>query len=173
VRELGVQDYVFFAGFVNDEIKRGLLSLCRAVVLPSHLRSESYGLCLVEGAMAGKPLISAEIGTGTTYINKHCETGFAVLPGDSDTLADAMKKLRENAELAAQMGAAARKRYEAHFTGALMGQRYAEAYYNLLGQTCPQPNPFLRSEISAALQRLLHSEAAEGSEMDAEATASA
>ena len=32
--------------------------------------------------MFGKPMISSEIGTGTTYINVHRETGLVVPPSD-------------------------------------------------------------------------------------------
>ena len=39
-------------------------------------------LSLLEGAMYGKPLISCEIGTGTSYININGETGF-ILSGDN------------------------------------------------------------------------------------------
>lgn len=60
---------VHFLGALPDEDKVALLRLCYAVVFPSHLRSEAFGISLLEGAMYGKPLISSEISTGTSYIN--------------------------------------------------------------------------------------------------------
>ena len=59
-----------------------LLALSYAILFPSHLRSEAFGISLLEGAMFGKPLISSEIGTGTTYINIDGKTGVVVPPSD-------------------------------------------------------------------------------------------
>ncbi len=69
-----------FLGTLPDQDKCALLELCLGVVFPSHLRSEAFGITLVEGAMYGKPLISSEIGTGTTYINIDNETGLVAPP---------------------------------------------------------------------------------------------
>ena len=67
-----------------------MFELCFAVLFPSHLRSEAFGISLLEGAMYGKPLISSEIGTGTTYINIDKETGLVVPPSDPIALREAM-----------------------------------------------------------------------------------
>jgi rhamnosyl/mannosyltransferase len=77
-------------GHVSDEDKVCLLRLCRAFVFPSHLRSEAFGMSLVEAAMFGKPMVSCEIGTGTSYINLDGVTGWAVPPEDPDRLRAAM-----------------------------------------------------------------------------------
>ena len=49
---------VIFLGTVSDEDKAALLQLSYAIVFPSHLRSEAFGISLLEGAMYGKPMIS-------------------------------------------------------------------------------------------------------------------
>ena len=43
-----------------------------------------------------------------------------------------MQKLNSDGMLAKQMGQAARDRYETLFTGALIGERYAQVYESLL-----------------------------------------
>jgi rhamnosyl/mannosyltransferase len=116
---------VVFAGQVTDAEKVALLKRCRALVLPSHLRSEAYGMVLVEAAMFGRPLISCEIGTGTSYVNAHEETGFVVEPESPEALALAMNAFLSDEALSAGMGAAARKRYEKLFSGSALGQAYA------------------------------------------------
>ncbi|MEJ2610669.1 MAG: glycosyltransferase, partial [Candidatus Thiodiazotropha sp.] len=68
VTRLGLNN-VHLLGHVDDAEKVALMRLCRAVVFPSHLRSEAFGVTLLEGAIHSKPLISTEIGTGTSYIN--------------------------------------------------------------------------------------------------------
>ena len=69
-------------GYLLEDDKVALINLCYAVVFPSHLRSEAFGISLLEGAMYGKPLISSEIGTGTSHINIDGETGLVVPPND-------------------------------------------------------------------------------------------
>ncbi len=119
---------VVFTGQVTDTEKVALLKHCHALVLPSHLRSEAFGMVLVEAAMFGRPMISCEIGTGTSYVNSHEETGFVVPPTSPDALAQAMNILLTDNSLATQMGIAARFRYEQLFSGPALGLAYAELY---------------------------------------------
>ena len=130
-REKGL-DNVQFVGRITDAEKAAMYQLCRAVVFPSHLRSEAFGVTLVEGSMAGKPLISAEIATGTSYVNIDGETGIVVPPADSKALREAMVKLAQNRSLAEELGSAARERYQSQFTGEKMGGAYVALYQQLL-----------------------------------------
>lgn len=130
-RELGLTN-VQFAGYVNDVEKMALFELSQAVVFPSYLRSEAFGVTLLEGAMCGRPLISAEVGSGTSHINVDGQTGIVVTPGCARSLRQAIQRLHEQPELARQLGENARNRYERLFTGAVMGRRYAKIYRDLL-----------------------------------------
>jgi len=121
-------DSVVFAGRVSDTEKVALLKRCRALVLPSHLRSEAYGMVLLEASMFGRPLISCEIGTGTSYVNAHEETGFVVEPRSPAALALAMNTLLNDDALSARMGEAARSRYEKLFSGPALGRAYADLF---------------------------------------------
>lgn len=123
---------IHFVGALSNEDKFALLELSYAVVFPSHLRSEAFGISLLEGAMYGKPLISSEIGTGTTYINIHQETGLVVPPSDPITLRNAMLILWQNSELAASYGENAQKRYQKLFTAEQMVEQYSNIYRSLL-----------------------------------------
>jgi rhamnosyl/mannosyltransferase len=82
--------------------------------------------------MNSKPMISSEIGTGTTYINIHGETGLVVPPTDVDSLAAAMSQLWNDEDKARQMGENAYQRYLALFTADKMASQYAELYRNLI-----------------------------------------
>lgn len=123
---------VAFTGYVDDETKVALLRLCRAVVLPSHERSEAFSITLLEGAMMGKPLVSCEIRTGTSYVNADGVTGFVVEPRNPAALRAAMQMLRHDDARARAMGAAARRRFERMFSGHHMAQRYVALYRELL-----------------------------------------
>jgi len=130
-RRLGLENLVF-AGYVEDEVKMALFHLCRAVVFPSYLRSEAFGVTLLEGAMCAKPLISAEVGSGTSHINIHQQTGLVVTPGCPESLREAMDFLDRNPGRAAEMGRCAKQRYEELFTGVTMGERYASVYREVM-----------------------------------------
>lgn len=129
---------VVFAGQVTDEEKVALLKTCRAFVLPSHLRSEAFGMVLVEASMFGKPMITCEIGTGTSFVNAAHETGLVVPPESSEALAKAMNLLNTDNEMCRRFGVASRHRYERLFSGPALGQAYAELYREVLGKVEPQ-----------------------------------
>jgi len=129
-KELGANNVVF-AGQVTNEEKRSLLVHCTALVLPSHLRSEAYGMVLVEAAMMGKPMISCEIGTGTSYVNKHEETGFVVAPESPEQLAAVMDCLLDES-VSESLGKNARQRYETLFSGKALGSAYTSVYKDLV-----------------------------------------
>lgn len=129
--ELGVPN-VYFLGALPDDDKAALLELCYAFVFPSHLRSESFGISLLEGAMYGKPMISCEIGSGTTFINIAGQTGLVIPPRDSIALGHAMMTLWQDSTLAKEMGQCAKQRYESVFTADTMVSAYADLYRELL-----------------------------------------
>ena len=129
--KLGLRN-IHFLGHLPDEDKVALLTLCYGILFPSHLRSEAFGISLLEGAMYGKPMISSEIGTGTTFINIGNETGLVVPPSDPLALRQAMQYLWEHPELAAEMGQKAEQRFRDHFTADQMVDSYVELYRDLV-----------------------------------------
>lgn len=129
--QLGLSN-IHFLGQLPDEDKVALLTLCYAVLFPSHLRSEAFGISLLEGAMYGKPMVSSEIGTGTTFINIADETGLVVPPSDPAALRQAMQYLWEHPEQAAEMGKRAEERYWKHFTADQMVRSYVDLYGDLV-----------------------------------------
>jgi glycosyltransferase involved in cell wall biosynthesis len=123
---------VHFVGAVSDKDKVALLKLCYGIVFPSHLRSEAFGISLLEGAMYNKPLISCEIGTGTTYINIDKQTGLAISPANPDALRHAMDLLWSSPKLANEYGSNAGLRFNSVFTYSKMIENYSRIYHELL-----------------------------------------
>lgn len=128
---LGLRN-VQFLGALPDTDKAALLMLCYGLVFPSHLRSEAFGITLLEAAMYGKPMISCEIGTGTSFVNLDGETGLVVPPSDPTALRQAMRTLFDNPALAAQFGQQAEQRFESLFTAQVMAQKYVQLYQDVL-----------------------------------------
>ena len=131
--QLGLRN-IHFLGFLPDEDKVALLTLCYGVLFPSHLRSEAFGISLLEGAMYGKPMISSEINTGTSFINIADETGLVVPPSDPLAMRQAMRYLWEHPEQAVEMGLRAEARYWEYFTGDKMVRSYVDLYGDLTKQ---------------------------------------
>jgi rhamnosyl/mannosyltransferase len=125
-------DNVHFLGEVSDEDKMCLLQLSRGFVFPSHLRSEAFGMSLVEAAMCARPMVSCEIGTGTSFINLDGVTGWTVPPQNPGALRDALHKLQDQPQVASAMGDAARRRFEELFTAQKMVRAYRDAYRELV-----------------------------------------
>lgn len=126
---LGLKNLIF-TGEVSEQDKAALLQLCYAFVFPSHLRSEAFGISLLEAAMAGKPMISCEIGTGTSYVNVHGETGLCVSP-TPEAVRGALTTLWQAPGLASAMGQRAVMRYHAVFSAQRMAQKYMTLYRGL------------------------------------------
>ncbi|MBK8082730.1 MAG: glycosyltransferase [Devosia sp.] len=129
---------VHLLGAVGDADKLALLRAAFGFVFPSDLRSEAFGVALLEAAAESLPLISCEIGTGTSFANIDGETGFVLPPGDPVALAAAMRRLWDDPALTARLGHGARARYAAHFTAEAMGRAYA-ALYRRLASLRPAP----------------------------------
>lgn len=130
---LGLRN-IKFVGRLDDADKAAVLELSYAMVFPSHLRSEAFGISLLEGAMYGKPMISSEIGTGTSFINSHGETGLVVPPSHPQAFRQAMGTLWDNPQQAAAMGVKAEARYRQLFTAEEMGRQWAHLYEELLAE---------------------------------------
>jgi rhamnosyl/mannosyltransferase len=126
-------DNVIFTGGISDSDREALLDLCLAFIFPSHLRSEAFGIALVEAARAGKPMISCEIGTGTSYVNANGETGLTIVPADPNALGEAMRQLACSPEMVRQMGTKAQARYEQLFRAETMAEGYLKLYRQLAG----------------------------------------
>ena len=63
----------------------------------------------------GVPVISTKLGTGTSWVNINGKTGFVVSPADSGALAQAIKKILENKNLAHEYSQNAKQRAEQQF----------------------------------------------------------
>ena len=82
------------------------------VVVPS--LGEGFGMVALEAMERSRPVIAAEIG-GLGELVEDGVTGLLVPPGELEPLRDAIVKLGNDLELAAQMGAAGRRRALAQF----------------------------------------------------------
>jgi len=125
---LGLAGRVHFLGDVADAELATLYHAGDMFVLPAHLRAEAFGIAQAEALASGLPCISTELGTGTSFVNQHGQTGIVVPPNDPAALARAMHALAASPELRRFYGANARQRIMAHFTREQMLDAVEQVY---------------------------------------------
>lgn len=101
---LGLNDRVRFAGFRNDV---GTLMAGSDILVHASTHAEPFGRVIVEGQLTGLPVIAAHAG-GVTDIVAEGLTGLLTSPGDAGELADAIRALAADPELAGRLGEAGR-----------------------------------------------------------------
>lgn len=128
---------VKFLGHVSDRVLPALYSLCKAFVFPSCERSEAFGVSLLEASYFGKAMISTELNTGTSYVNKHNETGLVVPAKNIPALQNALNILNRNEELCLLFGNNAKERLKNKFDSNMVLSQYIDIYKRVIKKnTC-------------------------------------
>ncbi len=133
VDRLGMQDQVVFLGNVDDAELPYYYAACDVFALASSQRSEAFGIVLLEAMAAGRPVVSTELGTGTSWVNQHEVTGLVVRPSDPVALAGAIGALLADPRRASEYGQAGRKRAEAEFGETALLARMETVYRRVVG----------------------------------------
>lgn len=120
-----------FLGRQDEANLAALYTQCETFVFPSHLRSEAFGIALLEGAMYGKPLLCCDIGSGMNQINLNGETGLCV-PPTVEALRMSLQQLWNNGALRDRFGGAARQHFLSYFQSWQMGKKLKECYQKAL-----------------------------------------
>jgi len=123
---------IFFLGELSDQALVAHLHACDLFVLPSILRSEAFGIVLLEAMACRKPLISTELGTGTSFVNQHKKTGLVIPPNSPSALSRAINQLLLDPQLKEKYGTAARARVEEYFSLNRMIEDLMEIYRAVL-----------------------------------------
>jgi|AntRauTorcE11897_2_1112592.scaffolds.fasta_scaffold00077_40 glycosyltransferase involved in cell wall biosynthesis len=111
VRERGIGDRVRFAGRLSDAELADVLRESHVLAVPS--RYEGFGIVYLEGMSFGLPAIASRAG-GAVETVADGETGVLVDPDDPDGVARALDGFAADPDRLAEMGRAARRRYERH-----------------------------------------------------------
>lgn len=122
---LGLERRVVFTGWSTDV--RTELARADVFVLPS--RSEGFPLAIVEAMFAGLPVVATGVGSVPEAVADG-ETGLLVPKDDPDSLAAALRKLVEDADLRARMGRCGREA-AAPFTAERMAAEYVALWRQL------------------------------------------
>lgn len=120
---------IFVSDLPDADLDREYLS-ARALVLPSIDRSEAFGIVLAEALSRGTPCISTEVGTATSWVNLHRQSGLVVDPGDPEALSRAMELMADDDDLWRRLSAGATDRAQM-FTATAMTNATLALYDSL------------------------------------------
>ena len=108
---LGIEKYIQFVGFVEENLKPLYYTAADIFCLPSTTSHESFGIVNLEAMACSVPIVASKIG-GVPDVIKDGKNGLLVPPNDSKTLADAILYLLENDDVREKMGKSGRKEVE-------------------------------------------------------------
>ncbi|HET6392867.1 MAG TPA: glycosyltransferase [Blastococcus sp.] len=131
--ELGVSGHVHFTGWRHD-----LADVMRAVdVLALPSRWEAFGIVNLEAMAAAKPVVGFAV-EGIPEVVVHGETGLLSPAGAVDDLARDLVRVLTDPALAADLGAAGRRRFLGTFTPERMVEAHVRLYEELLAAERPR-----------------------------------
>jgi lipopolysaccharide/colanic/teichoic acid biosynthesis glycosyltransferase len=133
IEQDGLQDRVVFTGFVED-IPR-VMAAIDLFVLPSY--REGMPRTIIEAMACGKPVVATNI-RGCREEVVHGVTGMLVPVKDAASLAEAMKSVLSNPDLAQEMGRAGQQRAVEMFDERTVLDRQMEAYRHLVDHKLSQ-----------------------------------
>ena len=115
-------------GWLDPPALAARVASASMVVLPS--REESFGNAMAETMAVGAPLVSTRAGSIPELVENGV-TGLLVPPDDPRALAGAIAGLRDDPELAAELGEAARRRARDRLSWTAVARTFVSIYADL------------------------------------------
>ena len=103
ISELHIEENVIFTGFIEEEVKRQILSRANIFLAPS--LHEGFGLTILEAMALKKPIIASNC-EGFSCILQNGNTGLLVRPADFEEIAKAIRLLLDSPSLTNKMSEA-------------------------------------------------------------------
>jgi glycogen synthase len=128
-RSLGIDNYVRFLGYVDDDSLKKFFKISDLVCIPSLY--EPFGIVALEGMAAGKPVVTSDTGGLTDFV-EHGVTGLTTYTGDSNSLAWGIMEVLRNPELAQRMAKDAYEKVQHIYNWKVIAKRTEELYEKVL-----------------------------------------
>lgn len=125
IENLKLENYVTYLGKKYNEEKWDVFNSSDIFLFPTYYHNECFPLVLLEAMMFGLPLLSTNEG-GIPDIIKHNDTGLIFEKMNSVALAESIKQLIKDPELAKQMGNRGRARFSEQYTLEVFENRLVE-----------------------------------------------
>jgi rhamnosyl/mannosyltransferase len=130
-KKYNLNDKIDFLGELPDDEVNAYYKACDIFVLPSHLRSEAFGIVQLEAMACKKPVVCAELSTGTSFVNQHQNTGIVVRHSDSRALASAINYLLRNPQIRKEYGENGLRRVAQTFSADKMVEATKRLYFDV------------------------------------------
>lgn len=131
-KTLQLENKLFFLGRVSEKDLGSYYKAADLFCLPSPIRTEAFGVVLLEAMSMGLPIVACKIeGSGVSWVNSDGVTGYNVPVCNSRAMADAIKKILNNTELKEKFGRNAKERYNSEFTKEKMIESIKDLYEGL------------------------------------------
>jgi len=129
-RALGVADRVEWSAFVPQDRMPAEYGASTVTVLPTRGQAEGLGLVLVEALLAGSAVVGTPAG-GIPEVIQDGTTGLLARDGDSNDLADKIRRLLGDSGLRDRLTAAGRARAMETYSSAAAARPFLDLYHAL------------------------------------------
>lgn len=113
---LGVSHKVSFEQYASDEEIKSIIQGSMALIIPSVMHNEAFGLVQLEAMRLRKPVINTWLPSTVPMIARHQKEGLTVEPNDPEGLAQAMLQIASDKSWAATLGNNGYQRFNEKFT---------------------------------------------------------
>lgn len=127
--ELGITEWVQFAGYISDAARNELYSVADAAVFPSLY--EPFGIVALEAMSHGCPVVVSRTGGLTEIVEPH-ETGIVIEPNNPDSLAWGVVHTLEHPAWASARAANALRTLETNFSWQRIAAQTIATYRQVL-----------------------------------------
>ena len=125
-RDLGIQERVFFTGFIPNHELPNYYSFADLAVFPS-LADETFGVAICEAMACGRAVLSTRVG-GIPELVADGESGVLVEPNNGAELGDQIARLLRDPDRRIELGESALDRVKRLFTWERVAERLKESY---------------------------------------------
>ena len=124
-----MEGFVHLPGYLPDDTLQALYQTCTCFALPTGEdedgQVEGFGLVFTEAHAHGKPVVAGRSG-GVVDAVLHEKTGLLVPPGNPEKLAEALRRILENPDLAEALGSAGKKRVQEQLNWDVFAEKLIE-----------------------------------------------
>ncbi len=134
----GLAGVVELPGWVSGAEKQQLLTSASCLALPSH--AEGLPLAVLEALLYGLPVVATSVG-GIPEAVRDGEEGLLVPPGDVPALADALRRVLDDAAFARRLAQAGHERALAEYGPERIALALGAVYDDVLARGAPRRTP--------------------------------
>lgn len=128
-KELGINDKVYFTGFIRELERNFVYHHAKVAVFPSFY--EPFGIVALEAMATETPVIVGDVG-GLAEIVEHGVNGLKINPGKKEDLVDAIVEILKNEEFANQLKDTAYKKVKSVYSWETIAHSTTEVYQEVL-----------------------------------------